>query len=116
MAHSLTLRLTIGPWIIQANGSGRATREDSAGGDVLEPKPFSHAADNVSARTNCLDDPKEPSPMSGAIQQAKEQHFANLNALRRQLEEMVVNTKRPGSTEQEQRSEVTEPVLVIRGK
>jgi hypothetical protein len=54
--------------------------------------------------------------MSDAIPQAKQQHFANLNVLHRQLEEMAVRTRRPGSNERERRQEVQEPVLIIRGK
>jgi hypothetical protein len=54
--------------------------------------------------------------LSDAIPQPQQQHFANLNALHRQLEEMVVRTRRPGGNKREQRQEVQEPVLVIRGK
>jgi hypothetical protein len=53
--------------------------------------------------------------MSDAIPQATPQPLANLDALHRQLEEMVTRTKEPG-TERNQRQEVEGPVLVIRGK
>jgi hypothetical protein len=54
--------------------------------------------------------------MSTTTPQAQQQCFANLNVLRRELEEMAVMTKPPASTEREQHQEVQEPVLVIRGK
>jgi hypothetical protein len=45
-----------------------------------------------------------------------DQRFANLKALHRQLEEMAVRAKQTGNTKPEQRQEIQEPVLVIRGK
>jgi hypothetical protein len=54
--------------------------------------------------------------MNEAVPQTKQQVFANLEALHRQLEEMAVGTKRPCHSERDQRQEVRQPVLVIRGK
>ena len=54
--------------------------------------------------------------MIDAAPQSKEQRLANLDALHKQLEELVARSKRPGSTEGEQHQEVRGPVLVIRGK
>jgi hypothetical protein len=54
--------------------------------------------------------------MNEAAPQIKQQLFANLAALHRQLEEMAIKTKRPGNAEPEQRQEARGPVLVIRGK
>lgn len=54
--------------------------------------------------------------MSDAAPQAKQQCFADLETLHRQLEELAARTKRPASIERAQRQEVQGPVLVIRGK
>ena len=45
-----------------------------------------------------------------------QQVFFDLNALRRELEEMAVKTKKPDNSERRKRREVQGPVLVIRGK
>ena len=54
--------------------------------------------------------------MSNAIPQVQQRCFANLDVLRKGLEEMAIKTTRPDHTEREQRQEVQGPVLVIRGK
>jgi hypothetical protein len=54
--------------------------------------------------------------MNDAAPQTKQQRLADLEALRRQLVEMAVRTKRAGRTEREQRQQLGGPVLVIRGK
>ena len=48
--------------------------------------------------------------------QPKEHRLANLEALHKQLDELAARSKRPSSTEREQRQEVSGPVLGIRGK
>lgn len=65
---------------------------------------------------NRPDKPKKSLPMSNAIPQAQQRCFANLNALRKELEEMAARTKPPASAEREQRQEVQGLVLVIRAK
>ena len=52
--------------------------------------------------------------MSDATPQTTQQHFADLDALHRQLEEMAVRTKRLGTGREQRQFE--EPLLVIRGK
>jgi hypothetical protein len=45
-----------------------------------------------------------------------QQVFFDLKALRRELEEMAVKTKKPDNSERRERQEVQGPVLVIRGR
>jgi hypothetical protein len=54
--------------------------------------------------------------MSNAISRDNQQCLANLDALHRQLKEMVVRTKEPDGMEREQHQKSSGPVLVIRGK
>ena len=88
-----------------------------AGGNHPSPKPSDADADKVwTPAASRFVKPQESTPMSDAICQPKQQHFANLNVLHRQLEEMASRVKRSGSTKRDQRQVFQEPVLIIRGK
>ena len=54
--------------------------------------------------------------MNETVAKNQPQIFANLAALRQEMEKMAVKTKRPSNAEREQRQEAQGLVLVIRGK
>jgi hypothetical protein len=54
--------------------------------------------------------------MSDAAPQTRQERFADLATLHKQLEELAARTMRPSGTEREQPQGLQGPVLLIRGK
>ena len=54
--------------------------------------------------------------MNESAPQIKQQVFANLQALQKEMEEMAVKSKQTDRTERKELQEIRGPVMVIRGK